>query len=185
MGDQPSTRERILDAAQRRFASASYEQVGLRDIAGDVGIDVAYVHRTFGSKERLFIEVLRQSFLAEREVLVMAPGLVDRLVEDVFASSSTCISHIDPLSIVIHSLSSPAAQSVLREFILEEFIAPLSALHQGDGAQRASMMAALLLGIRILRDVIELKGLDNAHRSTLEPLVTRMLRVCLTDSTAS
>ena len=36
-----SARDRILLAAVRRFASASYEEVSLRDIASDVGVDVA------------------------------------------------------------------------------------------------------------------------------------------------
>src|ERR1700738_1364837 len=54
-----ATRDRILNAAIERFTRTSYEQTGLRDIAADVGIDVAYVHRCFGSKKRLFAEAVR------------------------------------------------------------------------------------------------------------------------------
>jgi len=46
-----STVDRILAAAVKRFATNSYEATGLRDIASDAGVDVAYVHRRFGSKE--------------------------------------------------------------------------------------------------------------------------------------
>jgi AcrR family transcriptional regulator len=47
-------RGRPAAPAPVRFTRTSYEQTGLRDIAADVGIDVAYVHRCFGSKKRLF-----------------------------------------------------------------------------------------------------------------------------------
>ena len=40
-----TTRHSILVAATRRFLQDSYECVGLRDIAGDVGVDVALVSR--------------------------------------------------------------------------------------------------------------------------------------------
>lgn len=56
-----ATRRRIIDAAAARFARQSFEETGLREIAADAGVDVAYVHRSFGSKERLFEETLRQS----------------------------------------------------------------------------------------------------------------------------
>jgi len=59
------TRERILEAAIRQFSRRSYEQTGLRDIATDVGVDVAYVHRCFGSKENLFAEALRAAIGAD------------------------------------------------------------------------------------------------------------------------
>ena len=55
-----TTRGEILCAARRRFLAESYENVGLRDIAGDVGVDVALVGRYFGSKDALFREVLQR-----------------------------------------------------------------------------------------------------------------------------
>lgn len=60
------TRERILKAAILRFSTHSYEATGLRDLAADVGVDVAYVHRCFGSKEKLFREALKASMKPER-----------------------------------------------------------------------------------------------------------------------
>ena len=173
--DMPNTRDRILEAAQRRFSAASYEQVGLRNIAEDVGIDVAYVHRTFGSKDKLFTEVLRLSFIEERDVPVASPGLPDRLIEDMFRTLDTRNAGIDPLSIVVHSLSSATAGSILRQFIIDEFTAPMSDSIKGDGAQRAALLASLLLGIRILRDVIGLQALDKTHRNILEPLARQMI----------
>ena len=53
-----ATRAAIHDAAMERFSRESYDDVGMRDIAGDVGVDAALVSRYFGSKEDLFASVL-------------------------------------------------------------------------------------------------------------------------------
>lgn len=56
-----ATRAAILQAATHRFSRESYDDVGMRDIAGDVGVDAALISRYFGSKEDLFIAVLNSS----------------------------------------------------------------------------------------------------------------------------
>src|SRR3546814_8975833 len=56
--DAAATRAAILAAARERFLRESYDSVGLRDIAGGAGVDVALVGRYFGGKEGLFREVV-------------------------------------------------------------------------------------------------------------------------------
>ncbi len=56
-----ATREAILAAATRRFTTQGYERAGVRDIAADAGVTAALVNRYFGSKERLFAEVIRRA----------------------------------------------------------------------------------------------------------------------------
>ena len=63
-----ATRQRILQAAMIRFARHPYEDARLRDIAADAEIDVAMVHRAFGSKEQLFVEVVRAAFQARTSI---------------------------------------------------------------------------------------------------------------------
>ncbi len=53
-----TTWQHILEAATVRFAHYSYEDTRLRDIAADVDVDVAFVHRSFGSKAQLFSEAV-------------------------------------------------------------------------------------------------------------------------------
>ena len=48
-----ATRTAILEAARERFAAESYDDVGMRDIARDVGVDAALISRYFGSKDDL------------------------------------------------------------------------------------------------------------------------------------
>ena len=56
--DAAATREAILEAATRRFATQGYERAGVREIAADAGVTAALVNRYFGSKEELFAEVI-------------------------------------------------------------------------------------------------------------------------------
>ena len=53
-----ATRQAILEAARERFCAESYDDVGMRDVARDVGVDAALISRYFGSKEDLFLAVL-------------------------------------------------------------------------------------------------------------------------------
>jgi AcrR family transcriptional regulator len=49
-----ATRERLLDAAERRFAADGYRGATVRGIADDARVNVALISRYFGSKEGLF-----------------------------------------------------------------------------------------------------------------------------------
>ena len=59
--DAAATREAILEAATRRFATQGYGGAGVREIAADAGVTAALVNRYFGSKEGLFAEVIRRA----------------------------------------------------------------------------------------------------------------------------
>ncbi len=54
------TRERILDAAERRFMAHGYEGTSMRQITGDAAVNLAAVNYHFGSKESLMQEVFRR-----------------------------------------------------------------------------------------------------------------------------
>lgn len=168
-----TTRDRILSAAIQRFSRQSYEATGLRDIAADVGIDVAYVHRSFGSKERLFAAAVAASIQPER-FLVGSPGeLAATLTQQVLARDLMHGSdEIGPLDIVIHSLSSPDASRVLREVIIGNFIDPLAAKLDQDNAMPASLIAALLVGVGILRSVIGVAPLLQTEGGELQRMIT-------------
>ena len=53
-----SGKERILNAAMLLFARMPYSDTSLRDIAAAAEVDVAYVHRAFGSKAEIFRHAL-------------------------------------------------------------------------------------------------------------------------------
>lgn len=49
-------KELILDAAERVFGCKSFQSVGMRDIAEEVGVSVGALYRYFPDKQSLFVE---------------------------------------------------------------------------------------------------------------------------------
>ena len=56
----PSTRERLLDTAERLFARQGIRSTSLRTITTEAGTNLASVHYHFGSKDALVVEVFRR-----------------------------------------------------------------------------------------------------------------------------
>ncbi|KHJ53895.1 hypothetical protein LA66_15025 [Aureimonas altamirensis] len=168
-----TTRERILKAAMLRFAAHSYQKTVLRDIAADAGVDMAYVHRSFGSKEKLFEEALRETSQLSR-ILDGDPDTVpERLAKEVLVSRGT--NEIRPFDIFVHSLSSPDAAEVLRKTLSEDFIAPLLESRPHLTETQAGLMAAILLGVGILRDVLRAPGLQAMSGGELEQQLSSLI----------
>jgi AcrR family transcriptional regulator len=59
----------ILDAAVRLFATKPFNQVGMRDIASEVGISPASIYRYFSDQDELFVEALVRESRAIEEQL--------------------------------------------------------------------------------------------------------------------
>src|ERR1043166_5110328 len=72
--DAARTRRLLLDAARRRFASTGYAATTVRDIADDVGVNVALVNRYFASKEGLFEACLAAAVEELRETTGDVPA---------------------------------------------------------------------------------------------------------------
>jgi AcrR family transcriptional regulator len=60
-GSLPSSRERLIIAAQKLFAQRGYNGVSVRDIAAEAGMNSASIGYYFGGKENLLAEVYRAS----------------------------------------------------------------------------------------------------------------------------
>jgi AcrR family transcriptional regulator len=71
----PSTRERVLDAAQRLFGQVGYAAMTVEQVARDVGVDARTVYHYFPSKRELFRAAADAAFeasLAQGATLVLA-----------------------------------------------------------------------------------------------------------------
>lgn len=170
-GGGEATRERILNAAIARFAAQSYDAIGMRDVAGDVGIDVAYVHRSFGSKERLFAECLRAT-------LHLGPALAERQGDPIDTLATSVVqknSKIGALDIFVQSCSSPTAARVLKE-MAPEVVALVSREFGGVPPVRMALALALLTGVGILKNVIEMATFAETEEQVLARLITRTLK---------
>src|SRR5215475_15733309 len=67
---EPVSRDAVLSAAKKRFATEGYEKTTLRSIAQDAHVDPSMVLYLFGSKADLFRESLR--LIIDPDVLVAA-----------------------------------------------------------------------------------------------------------------
>lgn len=56
------TRQRVIDAASALFAERGFHGTTARDIAERAGVNLAAAHYHFGSKEALYLDVLRAQF---------------------------------------------------------------------------------------------------------------------------
>ena len=171
-----ATRDRILNAAILRFARSSYETVGLRDIAADARVDVAYVHRCFGSKERLFAESLEATMEPAKLFAGPAGDIADFLAKQIFArDGGRGRNTVGPLDIIIRSLSSSEASRVLREFTRDDIIRPLAEKIGQEADTRAAVITALLAGIGILRNVLRIGSLTEVEGGELEKLINQTI----------
>lgn len=168
----PSTKDRLLKAAMHRFSTQSYDTTTLRDLAADVGVDVAYAHRCYGSKEKLFAAALRATLETER-VLGSADKLSVALAKEVVTKRAP--GEIRPFDIAFRSFSSPDASQVLREILATDIIAPMTGRCPELSEMRAALVVAFLAGLCIFKDVIEADALVGSDPSYLERAVVQAI----------
>lgn len=158
-----ATRQAMLEAARRQFARESYENVGLREISGEVGVDPALVCRYFGSKEGLFREVLRHPDDGEFLAGVTAESLPEYLAQ--LLTEPQCevsAEKAEWLLIVMHSAGSTQASQIVRETLHEGVLAPVERMLEGEGAElRAALVLAVMMGSAVLNTM----GIESLQKS--------------------
>ncbi|SKA39410.1 transcriptional regulator, TetR family [Enhydrobacter aerosaccus] len=170
------TRQRILAAAALQFARTSYEEVKLRDIARDVGIDVAYVHRCFGSKEQLFADVLEATRDSGPSILGEKQDLPRIFTDESFNRDAI------GFGIFICSLSSPKAREIIKAFGLREFIEPLAAKLPEPALLRATLLLACMTGLKVTREVLGVDPLANMSSEDCRGLIEGIFAACLDEN---
>lgn len=80
----PDTQLRILDTAERLFAERGFTETSLRMLTREANVNLAAVHYHFGSKERLFVEVVsrivapvNEERMTRFDAIDAAPGAPD------------------------------------------------------------------------------------------------------------
>ena len=153
MRNSLATRAALLDAAVRRFTRDGYDDVGMRDVAGDVGIDAALVVRYFGSKEQLFEAAIDACFDGEH---FWEGDRADfgRRIADQLVHGGSKPGKLQGLSIILRSLGSAKALEVVQRSCVQDFLQPLTDWLGGDDAPvRARLMAGILMGMSIGREM--------------------------------
>lgn len=148
-----ATRAAILNASLERFARESYDDVGMRDIAGDVGVDAALVSRYFGSKEDLFASVLSTCDNGGALMAGDRETFGRRVAREVIfeAKSET---KLKGLLILLRSIASAKAMEIVQRSANERFYGPFAEWVGGeDGPIRARLAAAFIMGMAVSREV--------------------------------
>ena len=174
----------MLAAAHARFVQESYENVGLRDIASAVGVDVALVSRYFGSKEELFRAVLgrgeNKAILPPDMTNAEVPAYLARLFAQEEGGSN---EHVERLLIILRSASSPVASKIVREALREDVLQPLAQKLGGDEEKlSASMAMAVWMGMTIMRTVMSVEPLCS-READVERRMRALLEAALANPT--
>ncbi len=172
----PDTREAILTAARRRFATRGYEATSLRGIAIEAKVDPALVIHYFGTKEGLFAAATGLpaglSVLFGSLATLPADDRVPALVRGYLHVVDSDKSRNAILALVRSAVSNDRAAAMLREFLTAELLPVIARLtgHQ-DASLRASLVAAQLMGIAMLRHVLKADPLARASPDEIVTLV--------------
>lgn len=183
--DASATRAAILEAARARFTRDGFDRVGVRDIAADAGINAALVIRYFGSKENLFTEAITDTFNMDALPMSDRASFGESLARYILSKRETA-GALDPLIALLRSATNDQASALLRRSIEEQFVRPLSAWIGGeDAALRAGMIAALVMGLAVTRDVIGAEPLASGETERLVALVAPVLQAYVDGQPAS
>ncbi|MGA0532659.1 TetR family transcriptional regulator [Hansschlegelia sp. KR7-227] len=176
MTEHSPARERVLAAAISLFSRSSFDETSLRDIAARAQVDVAYVHRCYGSKEKLFARALNVSMRPGRVFETDEGDIAKAFARDVFSTAPAPSAEARFSDIGLRSLSSAAARVVLKEMIAADLVAPLADRMSNRSELRAVLLVAAVAGIRLFRDVLEFEALQEGPGGQLEAAVEDLLR---------
>jgi len=165
-----------------------YAHVTLRAIADDAGVDPALINYFFGSKRDLLGAAMA---LAVNPAEALA-GLLTEDVDDLGARILERLLSVwdnpasgDPLLVLVRSATTEErAADLLREFVEQELVAPISEHLTGGGAPvRAGAVASQLLGLIYARYVLRLEPLATAEPKTIVATLGPALELLLNPPT--
>lgn len=175
---QSSGRERVLNAAISCFSRNLYSEVSLRDLAAVAEVDVAYVHRAYGSKSELFRAALTS--LMEADALFVQPCTCEEMIDRMSATLAPDLSGSRPqarvLDLVLQSCTSEEPKEILREAVEQQFMGPLADVFGEEEKLAASFCISLLLGVGILREALVIEPIASLPPERVRDMCREILR---------
>ena len=177
--DAAATREAILTSARHAFSRSGYDGAGVREIAAGAGVTAMLVNRYFGSKEKLFAEVVAASMAAPtiltKEILE-SPTRGEDIAAALVQITKTGATPLEGFLIMIHSASSKRAAQIGRVQIEKHHQRVMTEALRGELApQRAALVLSLVAGFQVMRQMIGLSALTKAAPADLIKLLAPML----------
>ncbi|MET0863424.1 MAG: TetR/AcrR family transcriptional regulator [Nakamurella sp.] len=179
--DAMATRQALLEAARSRFIRLGFDGTTLRDVAADVGVNLALIKRYFASKEGLFKAALESTprfpggldeFPANR--VALAEALSRQLSADAWPDFDA-----HPVLMLLRASGDVRVDALRRQALLDYSRRVLEAGGatgrevdpEEDQLLRAQLLVALGVGVAVLRSAVGLDPLNAATAGQLsEPL---------------
>ncbi|MFN7055658.1 TetR family transcriptional regulator [Hyphomonas sp.] len=179
--DAAATRAAILNSARRLFATDSYENVGIREIASQAGADAALVSRYFGSKEELFTEVLSSGKRGLDFIGGELTGLPERVADLLLDPPEKNEENpMEEILILLHSATSPVAAPLVQASIHERFNGPFADIIGGENAMiRSQLFGALLMGISITRRISGNNVMSPGERACMHRRISELIATAI------
>jgi AcrR family transcriptional regulator len=157
----PSSREKILDVAERLFARGGYEGVGLREVAEQVGLGKSSLFHHFNTKDELYCEVLAR-------VLGRIRLHLDPVVKAQISPADKLVRWVETLVDALAEQPT-AARLLMRELVEDEQFRP------GDLPAAAAAEANLAGILRGIRELLEEGVARGIFRSVSVPQTVQTL----------
>lgn len=186
-GAGSDTRADILEAARSEFAAKGYDATSVRGVARAAGVDPALVHHYFAGKAGLFADVVgipEDPSTLMAEVLDGPEGEVgEQLARTFFRVWDSPEGRVRFQGIARSAMGHDGAARMIQEFVAGEIfgrVAVTLAGRRGRAAEEvrvpAGLAAGQMVGLALLRYVIELPELVDADVDELVDLVAPTLQ---------
>lgn len=193
--DAAATRHALLQAARSRFTRLGYDRTTLRDVAADVGVNLALIKRYFDSKEGLFKAALAATPRfpgPEGEFPRDHADLAEALAHQLSATAWPEFSE-HPVLLLLRVSGDERVDSLRRQ-ALQDFSrrvleasdasrpddAPSREQHDRERLLRAELVVALGVGVAVVRSAVGLQPLGDATSEELVGPLRDVVDVLLT-----
>jgi AcrR family transcriptional regulator len=185
------TRSAIIEAARQEFAEQGYDATSLRGVARRAGVDPALVHHYFAGKPGLFAEVMS----LPGDVRALVGAIVSLPREEVGAAVvrtflqlwDSPAGRLRFLGLLRSAVTHEEAARMVREFLVREVFGRVTRAFSTDGGQaaaggagdadlRASLAAGQMVGVAMLRYVLEFPAVVDASPEQLVERVGPVLQ---------
>ena len=172
--DAGATRQALLEAASSRFLRLGYDRTTLRDVAADVGVNIALIKRYFDSKEGLFKAALASTprFLGGAGEFPRDPAALAEALSRQLSAGAWPGSGEHPVLMLLRVSGDERVDGLRRQALMDfsrqvlEASDPL-APDDDERLLRAQLVVALGVGVAVIRSAVGLQPLLDATADDL------------------
>lgn len=168
------TKASILKAARHLFATRSYPEVGVRDIAARAKVNPALISRHYDSKIKLFEAALEASL----DVSLFTDA--DRNCFGETITAAFCKPRPDAAALVpmlIFATGDSLARTSVLRILLAHVIKPLEAwFGEPEAAERAAQLMIVVTGFFTYRQMLPLPAIEGSATAAMRHWLSRTLQ---------